>query len=387
VSLPGTYDVRASFAGAGGYAPSFVAQPFTITKQKTILKVNPAAQYSDVVISLTDAAGKPLPQKTIFLTVSGPGGTSNSTVITDFAGQVRLSYPFVAGAYTFIASFGGTFAGVTSLDDVRYESSTATTTVNLAAEDATVTYTGDTLITVGTAPRLAATVAQANDGSPGDITLAQVQYTVKNATTVLGTFTAPVAADGTSSTTIPTTTLNLPVGVYQIDVTLIGGYFTGSTSALLAVYEPSGGGLVTGGGWLTSPAGAYKADPAATGRANFGFVTQLKSGARTPTGQTEFQFKAGNLNFHSTGYDSLTMSGASAQYKGKGTINGTGAYSFLVTALDGQATGGGGTDKLRIKIWDTKSGSVVYDNQVSGSTSDSATPTTPIGGGNIVVKQ
>ena len=42
---------------------------------------------------------------------------------------------------------------------------------------------------------------------------------------------------------------------------------------LLAVYD-TGGGFVTGGGWITSPPGAYASDPQLTGKAQFGFVSK-----------------------------------------------------------------------------------------------------------------
>jgi hypothetical protein len=70
------------------------------------------------------------------------------------------------------------------------------------------------------------------------------------------------------------------------------------------------------------------------GKANFGFVAKYKKGATIPEGQTEFQFKAGNLNFHSTTYQWLVVSGARAQYKGVGTINGAGDFGFMLTAID-----------------------------------------------------
>ncbi len=53
------------------------------------------------------------------------------------------------------------------------------------------------------------------------------------------------------------------------------------------VYDPIGG-FVTGGGYIMSPAGAYVQDPAATGKANFGFVSKYKKGATVPSGSTEF---------------------------------------------------------------------------------------------------
>ena len=58
------------------------------------------------------------------------------------------------------------------------------------------------------------------------------------------------------------------------------------------------------------------------------------------------------MNFHSTSYEWLVVAGARAQYKGEGTINGSGNYGFMLTAIDGQINGGGGVDKFRIKIWD-----------------------------------
>ncbi len=99
---------------------------------------------------------------------------------------------------------------------------------------------------------------------------------------------------------------------------------------MVVVYDPSAG-FVAGGGWIDSPAGVYTADPPLTGKANFGFVSKYKKGAPVPTGNTEFQFKAGNLNFHSTSYDWLLITGSDyAKFKGTGAINGEGEYKFML---------------------------------------------------------
>jgi|GEM_PF-905663 len=193
-------------------------------------------------------------------------------------------------------------------------------------------------------------------------------------------------ATGAVSATYTFTT----AGVYQVTLTVndsCGGAGTANTvdglTALVVIYDPNGG-FVTGGGWINSPAGSYVANPSLTGKANFGFVSKYEPGAQVPTGQTEFQFKVANLNFHSTSYDWLVVAGARAQYKGTGTINGSGNYGFLLTAIDGQIQGGGGVDKFRIKIWDKNQGDViVYDNQMGAG--DDATPTTVLGGGSIVI--
>ena len=134
-------------------------------------------------------------------------------------------------------------------------------------------------------------------------------------------------------------------------------------------------------------------DPSLTGKANFGFVSKYQNGAKTPTGNTEFQFHNGNLNFKSSVYDWLVVSGARAQFKGDGTINGQPGYKFLLTAVDGSLNGGGGTDRFRIKIMQTSTSTVVYDNMLDFGTLegdanvslDNSTYTV-LGGGSIQIK-
>lgn len=170
-------------------------------------------------------------------------------------------------------------------------------------------------------------------------------------------------------------------GVYTIGVTvtdLLGA--SAHDSVMVVVYDPTGG-FVTGGGWISSPAGAYLADPTLVGKATFGFVAKYKPGASTPSGNTEFQFHAAGMNFHATSYDWLIVAGAKAQYKGVGTINGAGNYPFMLTAWDGQVAGGGGVDRLRMRIWDNNG--IVYDNQLGAADGDA--PTTALAGGSIVI--
>ena len=72
-------------------------------------------------------------------------------------------------------------------------------------------------------------------------------------------------------------------------------------------------------------------------------------------------------------------------FEGRGTTNGVGDSGLPLSAIDGQASGGGGQDKLRMKIWDTMTGEVIYDNQQGDY--DDADPTTVIGGGSIVIRK
>jgi probable HAF family extracellular repeat protein len=178
-------------------------------------------------------------------------------------------------------------------------------------------------------------------------------------------------------------------GVYSVSVTVTDS--TGRSAQVsrdVVVYDPSAG-FVTGGGWIMSPPGAYRQDATLAGRATFDFVSKYKKGATVPTGNTEFRFRAAHLNFQSENHDWLVIGGARAQYKASGTINGSGDYKLMLTAVDGKLLGKGVADRFRIKIWhydaDLQADVVDYDNQLDSSTIDSTNEGTALGGGSIVI--
>jgi hypothetical protein len=171
-------------------------------------------------------------------------------------------------------------------------------------------------------------------------------------------------------------------GVYTITVKVEDeDAFDSSVFQYVVVYDPSAG-FVTGGGWIDSPEHAYAADPTLTGKANFGFLSKYKKGAEVPTGQTEFQFKLADLNFHSSSYQWLVVAGSRAQYKGEGTINGDGEYGFMLTAIDADLTPSTDVDEFQIKIWNKITDAIVYDN---GLSPDDDAAGTKLGGGSIVI--
>ena len=229
--------------------------------------------------------------------------------------------------------------------------------------------------------------ANVDDSTTGGSNIASADYTIDAGTPI-----AMAAQDGTFDEVSEIVTTVVPAcaeaGVHQFCVS--GTDSAGDTGdedcIFLAVHDPVAG-FVAGGGWIDSPENACHLTAACqglTGKANFGFVSKYKQGAQTPTGNTEFQFKAGDLNFHSGSYEWLVVANHRAQFKGVGTINGGGNYGFLLFAIDANLTPSTDVDLFRIKIWDKDNGDmVVYDNELGGD--DGANPTTEIGGGSIKI--
>jgi hypothetical protein len=291
--------------------------------------------------------------------------------------QVAYTPTAGAGAHTISGSYGGSAdhdpsSGETALSAARRATQTTVVCGGPAEVGGSITCTAqvDDVDAAGTRSNPTGQVDLSTDGAgifAGDSCLL-----------------APVAGDPDSST-CSVTYRSSAVSVDEVAAQYLGSDVhaagAGSTTSMAVFYDPSAG-FVTGGGWIWSPACAY--DGSLEGRASFGFVSKYKRGAKIPTGQTEFQFTAASLNFHSAAYEWLVVSGARAQYKGTGTLNGAAGYGFLLTAVDGQAPGGGGTDKFRIKIWDA-AGTVVYDNRCGADESFSTADSQELGGGSIVI--
>ncbi len=255
------------------------------------------------------------------------------------------------------------------------------------------------------------------------------------------THTASVSwGDATSSTGVVTETAGngsvaathsyAVAGTYSVAVTIVDddtGTVTGTAISRVTVFDGSSG-FVTGGGWINSPSGAYTPnnpnDANLVGRAEFGFVARKRLSDPLPTGSTEFQLRirsahsgrddgrdddrdghdddgygddgrcrdgrrddgwsrAASFNFKSTGYQSLlvTDNNTKALYQGTGKVNGVAGYEFLVSVIDGRKTRT--PDRFRIKVWNSATGEVLYDN-MSGAPNDAAA-TTPVSSGSIVI--
>jgi hypothetical protein len=90
------------------------------------------------------------------------------------------------------------------------------------------------------------------------------------------------------------------------------------------------------------------------------------------------------MNFKSSNYEWLVVSGSKAQFKGSGIINGSGSYGFILSAVDGNLNTQATPDLFRIKIWDKNNNdAIVYDNQYGAA--DNGALNTEIGGGSIII--
>jgi hypothetical protein len=157
----------------------------------------------------------------------------------------------------------------------------------------------------------------------------------------------------------------------------------GDTEAIVVIYDPNGG-YTIGGGYISVLAGSYPANPSKTGKLSFGFNSKYTN-ATNPKGETQIQFAMGGLEFNALNYDYLAISGARAQFRGLGKLNGESGYNFILTVIDGQLKGGGGVDKFRIKIWNKTTGAIVFDSQMGES--DAVDPSTSVGTGSSIVVQ
>jgi hypothetical protein len=436
----GTHSITAAYSGDANHQPSTsAALSFSVTQAPQVITLGPlpGLTFGDAPFSLT-ATGGPSGQPVTF-TVSGNCAISSSLVTITGAGSCNI-YATQAGNANYLpASLSASIpiakapaaitlgnlnqvadgtprvvsvvtsptglAGVTvtyngsptppvapgiypvmaTLVNANYQAAPVTANLIVTAPpDLQAPAVTDLALSANPLPLGSATALTAiitDSGSPAS-NIARAEYSLDN-----GASWQPFPGTYNVATQIAVSVSLTPAtGVYSVCVRGTDAALNASVACgpLLAVFDPSAG-FVTGAGWILSPAGALTANPSAEGKATFGFVSRYQRGNSIPSGNTEFQFKAGSLNFKSTEYEWLVIAGARAQYKGSGTINGSGDFAFMLTAIDGETPGGGGSDRFRIKIWNKQNGGVIYDNQIGKP--DDGSDATELGGGSIILHQ
>jgi hypothetical protein len=173
-------------------------------------------------------------------------------------------------------------------------------------------------------------------------------------------------------------------GVYRVSVSVADkdGGIGSSALDMVVVFDPAAG-SARGAGWFESPLGALASDGSVSGRALFGFLARYDKDATSVVAHPGFRLRIAGFDFESTAYDWLVLAGAKAELRGSGRVNGSGGYSFQISGIDGQQLGSSEPDRLRIRIWDSASGLLVYDNQRGAPAG--AEPAGVLGGGSIAV--
>ncbi|MDO8335168.1 MAG: MBG domain-containing protein, partial [Candidatus Saccharibacteria bacterium] len=332
-----------SFTGALSRAPGEEVASYAIN-QNTVANSNYAITYTGANLVIGQLAV-----------------AVNADAKAKYCGQVNPALTFVSSpvvgsvlANGAVISFTGALSRVPGESAGTYainKNTVANSNYNIAYNTASFTINGVNIdasassapVALGSSATLSATVTSAVSG---DLSGIPVVFTLDNGNGSPIIY-PTVTTDSNGLATYSVS--GLAVEVYKI--TAAAGSGCASSTAYLAIYDPNGG-FVTGGGWINSPTGAYYANTALTGKANFGFNAKYKKGSTQVDGNTEFQFQTGNLNFSSSSHDamSLVIAGAQAIYKGKGTINGVSGYSFMVSAIDGNRKTTVVPDKFRIKI-------------------------------------
>jgi Leucine-rich repeat (LRR) protein len=149
----------------------------------------------------------------------------------------------------------------------------------------------------------------------------------------------------------------------------------------MAIYNPCNG-FVTGGGYITTPKGAYSDNTTLTGKSNYGFEVKYEKNSTVPTGEFNFHFNAAKLKVKATSFEWLMINNDMALIKGHATVNDGSGYQFIASIVDGDITGKKGSDFLRLIVWDN-SGNVLYDNQ--NGDMDRARASKSIATGQIVI--
>ncbi len=139
-SVPGAYDLSATFGGDEQFEAAAASADFLINKAPTSMAVvspsDPVApgEPTGLTATLTGPGGGPLNERTVFFTVAGDAATQTIPVITTFSGVANLGgLDLPAGDYTVTAQFLGN-TPYPAGNDETYLASSATGSVTI--EDA-----------------------------------------------------------------------------------------------------------------------------------------------------------------------------------------------------------------------------------------------------------
>src|SRR5205085_5188338 len=93
--------------------------------------------------------------------------------------------------------------------------------------------------------------------------------------------------------------------------------------------------FTSGGGGTNSPTGADLLQPSGSGPVTYGFNAKQLPGDVVPSGNLEFHYKAGGIDFKDSSFDFQVVTNDNhAQIQGTGTLNGTSTCKFAIDAYN-----------------------------------------------------
>jgi hypothetical protein len=341
----------------------------------TVTADNKSFQYSDPVPALTH-------QITGFI-----GGELEADVVTGEPECTTTATQYSpAGNYPIVCTIG-------TLAADNYDFTFVDGTMTVTKEDTAIEYNGPlSVITAGsninTAPVALSAHLSELDGDLGDLTKAKVTFTLEKVGG--GAITVNNVAVSAAGDAIAIT--NVPVGVYEIKVTITTGnlYWIENPygDGTLHVYAGTNEQRVTGGGWIPDANSANNKD-------NFGFtVTYKKNGA--PQGNFLYMFRGTDgynykIKSNSWANGGLSFTGTNGAYfTAKATMS-------KINATTGEVVSSDGNFKFSVNIYDgdlakpTKTPDTFAITIFDGSNNvwkqvGTAASQINLGGGNIDVK-
>lgn len=272
----------------------------------------------------------------------------------------------------FTADDEGTFPLTLRVNDGLADSNPTTTTVevtNVAPRIQSLTVTPPSPVQVGTSITVSADIT---DPGVQDTQTCTISWDDPSpATTTVAT------GSGADRVCTSSHTFN-SAGIYTIRVAISDGDGgTAQANTLEVVTDPAAGWL-QGSGRHYVPAGAVKGQPTVEGSASFSLTARYQS----PTnlrGQLTYRLRGAGFTFTATNYQWLVVADSQFQLAGTGQVNGAGTYAFLLTGTDGQAAGGDGIDRLRLKVWEpSPGGQLVFDSTLNPAATDDINSALPM---------
>jgi hypothetical protein len=146
-ATPGSYTVSATVGSTPALAGSSASTSVEVGKAATSLDA--VVANGEVTATLVDATGTPLLDRTVYFTLTGPGGSTTIASRTDNVGVARIGSAGLAdGSYTVTARFLGpipTTGGTELKDDPVYLPSSSIVTLVVDRTGPSITFTGSTI--------------------------------------------------------------------------------------------------------------------------------------------------------------------------------------------------------------------------------------------------